>query len=39
MMSTIGEEKTFNLRLTKTRDEFIKTMNNLNLERPKMIGM
>lgn len=35
--STVGEEKQFNPRLTKTKDEFIEIMNNLNLPRPKLI--
>jgi hypothetical protein len=38
MMSTIGEEKLFNPRLTKTKEEFIEIMANLNLDLPKMIG-
>jgi sulfur dioxygenase len=37
-MSTIGEEKLFNPRLTKTKEEFIEIMANLNLDLPKMIG-
>ena len=37
MSSTIGEEKKYNLRLTKSRDEFIDIMNNLNLAYPKKI--
>jgi len=35
--STIGEEKQFNARLTQPRDEFIQTMDNLNLPMPKRI--
>jgi len=37
-VSTIGEEKTYNPRLTKSLDEFIEVMNNLNLAYPKKIG-
>jgi len=33
--SSIAEEKKFNPRLTKTEDEFVKIMNNLNLPYPK----
>ena len=33
-MSTIGEEKKFNLRLTKTKEEFIEIMANLGLSYP-----
>jgi sulfur dioxygenase len=36
--STVGEEKTLNPRLTKTRDEFVHIMNNLNLPYPKQIA-
>ncbi|KAI1303068.1 Persulfide dioxygenase ETHE1 -like protein, mitochondrial [Halotydeus destructor] len=38
-VTTVGEEKQFNPRLTKSRDEFIKIMENLNLEYPKMIDV
>jgi len=38
-VSTIGEEKTFNPRLTKSLDEFIEVMNNLNLSYPLKIGL
>lgn len=38
-VSTIGEEKRFNPRLTKPLSEFIKIMKNLNLPPPNMIGM
>lgn len=38
-MSSVGEEKKFNLRLTKSKEEFIKIMKNLNLARPKYMGM
>ncbi|CAI2729100.1 unnamed protein product [Schistosoma spindalis] len=36
-MTTVGEEKAFNPRLTKTKNEFIKIMNELNLPLPKQI--
>ncbi|KAK7105346.1 hypothetical protein V1264_016740 [Littorina saxatilis] len=35
--STVGEELQHNQRLTRTRDEFIKIMHNLNLPYPKQI--
>ncbi|KAL4120842.1 hypothetical protein QTP88_013460 [Uroleucon formosanum] len=38
-VSTIGEEKTYNPRLSKSLDEFIKLMNNLNLAYPKKIDV
>jgi sulfur dioxygenase len=34
MASTVGEEKSFNLRLTKSKDQFIDIMNNLGLSYP-----
>lgn len=37
-VSTIGEELKFNLRLTKTQEQFVEIMENLNLDKPKMIG-
>lgn len=37
-VTTVGEEKTYNSRLTKPLDEFIELMNNLNLAYPKKIG-
>lgn len=37
-VTTVEEEKLYNLRLTKSKDEFIKIMANLNLDKPKMIG-
>merc|ERR1712179_317510 len=37
--STVGEEKKFNPRLTKTREEFITLMGNLNLAYPNKIDM
>ena len=36
--SSVEEELKYNPRLTKTREEFIKIMNNLNLSYPKQIG-
>lgn len=39
MCSSVYEERTFNPRLTKTKDEFITIMNNLNLPRPKQIDI
>lgn len=36
--TTVAEEKKYNPRLTKTIDEFIDIMNNLNLAYPKQIG-
>lgn len=38
-VTTVAEERILNPRLNKTKDEFIKIMNNLNLSYPKMIGM
>ena len=35
--STVGEEKTLNSRLTKTKPEFIEIMKNLNLAYPAQI--
>ena len=35
--STIGEEKKYNPRLTKSKEEFITLMSNLNLPNPKLI--
>lgn len=37
MSSTIGEEKLYNPRLTKSLEEFVKIMNDLNLPYPKQI--
>ncbi|KAJ3074832.1 Ethylmalonic encephalopathy 1 [Podochytrium sp. JEL0797] len=37
--STIGEEKAYNPRLTKTVDEFALIMDNLDLPKPKMIDV
>ncbi|KAH0554024.1 persulfide dioxygenase ETHE1, mitochondrial [Cotesia glomerata] len=36
-VTTVAEERILNPRLTKTKEEFIKIMNNLNLSYPKMI--
>eukprot|EP00878_Enallax_costatus_P023641 GHUV01025151.1.p1 GENE.GHUV01025151.1~~GHUV01025151.1.p1 ORF type:complete len:121 (+),score=22.43 GHUV01025151.1:468-830(+) len=36
--SSIAEEKTLNPRLTKSREEFIQIMQNLNLPYPKQIN-
>jgi sulfur dioxygenase len=36
-VSTVGEEKSFNPRLTKTREEFVQVMANLELPYPKKI--
>lgn len=38
-MSTVGEERKFNPRLTKSLDEFVNIMNNLKLPKPKKIGI
>lgn len=38
-VSTVNEEKKFNPRLTKSLDEFVKIMNNLNLPKPKKIDI
>ncbi|XP_075899341.1 persulfide dioxygenase ETHE1, mitochondrial [Nelusetta ayraudi] len=38
-MSTVGEERKFNPRLTKNLDEFTQIMNNLNLPKPKKIDI
>ncbi|KAH3702545.1 hypothetical protein DPMN_077569 [Dreissena polymorpha] len=38
MVTTVAEEKQLNPRLTKSREEFIKIMSNLNLPYPKQIG-
>jgi len=38
-VSTVGEERQFNPRLTKSLDEFVKIMNNLNLPKPEKIGI
>lgn len=39
-MTTVGEEKRFNLRIAdKSRDEFVAIMNNLNLPKPTMLDV
>ncbi|XP_054477463.1 persulfide dioxygenase ETHE1, mitochondrial [Anoplopoma fimbria] len=37
--STVGEERKFNPRLTKSLEEFVKIMNNLNLPKPRKIDV
>lgn len=38
-LSTVGEERQFNPRLTKSRDEFVKLMRELNLPYPKLMDV
>ncbi|CAL8297729.1 unnamed protein product, partial [Gadus morhua 'NCC'] len=38
-VSTVGEERRFNPRLTKNLEEFIDIMNNLNLQKPAKIDV
>lgn len=38
-VTTVGEEKQFNPRLSKPKDQFVEIMKNLNLPYPKQIGM
>lgn len=38
-VSTVGEERQFNPRLTKSLEEFVDIMNNLNLPKPKKIDI
>ncbi|XP_026172694.1 persulfide dioxygenase ETHE1, mitochondrial-like [Mastacembelus armatus] len=38
-VSTVGEESKFNPRLTKSLEEFVGIMNNLNLPKPKKIDI
>lgn len=38
-VTTVGEEKLYNARLTKTMDEFVQIMENLNLAYPKKIDV
>ena len=38
-MSTVGEEKTLNPRLTKSKDDFVALMGGLNLPYPKRIDV
>jgi sulfur dioxygenase len=37
-MTTVAEEKGMNPRLTKSKEQFVKLMENLNLPYPKQIG-
>ena len=37
-MTSVSEEKKLNPRLTKSREEFVKIMNELGLPYPKKIG-
>ncbi len=37
-VTTVLEEKRYNARVTKSKEEFIKIMANLNLPYPRMIG-
>lgn len=39
MDTTVLEEKKYNPRLTKTKEEFVKIMANLNLAYPDQIGI
>lgn len=39
MESSVAEEKRYNPRLTKDIDKFVEIMENLNLPKPKMIGI
>ncbi|XP_049902736.1 persulfide dioxygenase ETHE1, mitochondrial [Epinephelus moara] len=39
MVSTVGEERRFNPRLTKSLEEFVNIMNNLNLPKPHKIDI
>ncbi|XP_049585373.1 persulfide dioxygenase ETHE1, mitochondrial isoform X2 [Syngnathus scovelli] len=38
-VSTVGEERTLNPRLTKSLDEYVTIMNNLNLPKPSKIDV
>ncbi|XP_074539585.1 persulfide dioxygenase ETHE1, mitochondrial [Halichoeres trimaculatus] len=38
-VSSVAEERQFNPRLTKSQDEFVDIMNNLNLPKPKKIDI
>jgi sulfur dioxygenase len=38
-VSTVGEEKRFNLRLTRPKNEFVNLMKNLHLQRPKFMDI
>ena len=37
-VTSVQEEKTYNPRLTKSKEEFVKIMENLGLAKPKKIG-
>ena len=37
--STVGEEKRYNPRLTQTKEDFVITMKNLQLDLPKLIDL
>ncbi len=39
LCSTVGEEKRYNPRLTKTEEEFVKIMSDLKLANPKQIDV
>ncbi len=39
LTSSIGEEKRCNPRLTKTKEQFVEIMNNLNLAKPAKIDI
>lgn len=39
LLTTVGEEKKYNPRLTKTLDDFVVLMKNLKLQYPKQIGL
>jgi sulfur dioxygenase len=38
MVSSVGEEKQYNPRLTKSLEEFVNIMDNLKLGPPKQLG-
>lgn len=38
-VSTVGEEKKFNMRLTKSKSEFVNLMKNLKLQKPKFMDI
>lgn len=38
MVTSVEEETKYNPRLTKTKEEFVQIMKNLNLAYPKQIG-
>jgi len=39
MNTTVKEEKVYNPRLSKSKEEFVSIMNNLNLSYPKQIDI